>query len=174
MDAVDLTIIRELQADGRLTNQELADRVRLSPSPCLRRVRRLEECGIISGYTTLVDQAAFGLPVTVFVRIRLERHTPACVDVFEEHIRRIDHVQDCYLMSGGSDYLLRVVVEDLQAYERLVRTRIRAIPGIASIESDFAYGGIKQSRVFPQPQSQPQSQPQPRRPDPQGRGLPEG
>jgi len=155
MDAVDLRIVRELQADGRLTNQELADRVRLSPSPCLRRVRRLEECGVISGYTALVDQAVFGLPVTVFVRIRLERHTPASVGEFEEHIRRIEHVQDCYLMSGGSDYLLRVVVEDLQAYERLVRTRIHAIPGIASIESDFAYGGIKQSTVFPQPQTQP-------------------
>lgn len=151
MDAVDRAIIRELQEDGRLTNQELADRVRLSPSPCLRRVRRLEEAGVVLGYTALVEQRAFGLPVTAFVRIRLERHTTDSVSVFEEHIRRIDHIQDCYLMAGGTDYLLRIVIEDLQEYERLVRGRLHGIPGIASIDTEFAFGIVKQSRVFPQP-----------------------
>ncbi|GGQ05359.1 MULTISPECIES: Lrp/AsnC family transcriptional regulator [Streptomyces] len=151
MDAVDLQIIRELQTDGRLSNQELADRVRLSPSPCLRRVRRLEEAGLIRGYTAMVDQVAFGLPVTVFVRIRLERHTAEAVRLFEEHVAVIEHIQDCYLMAGSSDYLLRVVIEDLEAYEALVRHRIHAIPGIASIESSFAYGSVKQSRTYPRP-----------------------
>ncbi|SEL73451.1 Lrp/AsnC family transcriptional regulator [Streptacidiphilus jiangxiensis] len=151
MDAVDRSIVRELQQDGRLTNQELADRVRLSPSPCLRRVRRLEEAGVIEGYTALVDQSVFGLPVTAFVRIGLERHNAASVEAFEEHVQRIDHIQDCYLMAGSTDYLLRIVVEDLQAYERLVRTRLHAIPGIASIESEFAFGSVKHTRVFPQP-----------------------
>ncbi|NUW39340.1 Lrp/AsnC family transcriptional regulator [Nonomuraea rhodomycinica] len=151
MDAIDRAIIRELQQDGRLTNQDLADRVRLSPSPCLRRVRRLEEAGVIHGYTALVDQSSFGLPVTAFVRIRLERHTTESVGVFEDHVRGIDHIQDCYLMAGSTDYLLRIVVEDLQAYERLVRGPLHAIPGIASIDTEFAFGIVKQSRVFPQP-----------------------
>ncbi|MET9803897.1 Lrp/AsnC family transcriptional regulator [Streptomyces sp. NPDC006368] len=151
MDAVDLHIIRELQADGRLSNQDLADRVRLSPSPCLRRVRRLEDSGLIRGYTAMVDQVAFGLPITVFVRVRLERHTAEAVNVFEEHVGLIEHIQDCYLMAGSSDYLLRVVIESLEAYEVLVRTRIHAIPGIASIESSFAFGSVKQSRVYPRP-----------------------
>ncbi|WP_267244816.1 Lrp/AsnC family transcriptional regulator [Streptomyces sp. PR69] len=151
MDAVDLQIIRELQTDGRLSNQELADRVRLSPSPCLRRVRRLEQSGLISGYTAMVDQVAFGLPITVFVRVRLERHTAEAVNVFEEHVGLIEHIQDCYLMAGSSDYLLRVVIESLEAYEILVRTRIHAIPGIASIESSFAFGSVKQSRTYPRP-----------------------
>ncbi|MET9431615.1 Lrp/AsnC family transcriptional regulator [Streptomyces sp. NPDC003036] len=151
MDAVDLHIIRELQADGRLSNQDLADRVRLSPSPCLRRVRRLEDSGLISGYTAMVDQVAFGLPITVFVRVRLERHTAEAVNAFEEHVGLIEHIQDCYLMAGSSDYLLRVVIESLEAYEVLVRTRIHAIPGIASIESSFAFGSVKQSRVYPRP-----------------------
>lgn len=151
MDALDRAIIRELQEDGRLTNQDLADRVRLSPSPCLRRVRRLEESGVVLGYTALVDQQAFGLPVTAFVRIRLERHTTESVHVFEEHVRRIDHIQDCYLMAGSTDYLLRIVVEDLQQYERLVRGPLHGIPGIASIDTEFAFGIVKQSRVFPQP-----------------------
>lgn len=151
MDAVDFQIIHELQEDGRLSNQDLADRIRLSPSPCLRRVRRLEEAGLIRGYTAMVDQVAFGLPITVFVRIRLERHTRDIVAVFEEHVGRIEHIQDCYLMAGSSDYLLRVVIESLEAYESLVRDRIHAIPGIASIESSFAYGSVKQSKVYPRP-----------------------
>jgi DNA-binding Lrp family transcriptional regulator len=151
VDDIDLRIIRELQTDGRLSNQELADRVRLSPSPCLRRVRRLEEAGLIRGYTAMVDQVAYGLPITVFVRIRLERHTAEAVAVFEEHVALIEHIQDCYLMAGSSDYLLRVVIESLEAYERLVRDRVHAIPGIASIESSFAFGSVKQSRTYPRP-----------------------
>ncbi|MCB5165420.1 Lrp/AsnC family transcriptional regulator [Streptomyces bambusae] len=151
MDAVDLHIIRELQTDGRLSNQDLADRVQLSPSPCLRRVRRLEEAGLIRGYTAMVDQSAFGLPITVFVRVRLERHTGEAVRLFEEHVGLIEHIQDCYLMAGSSDYLMRIVIESLEAYEALVRTRIHAIPGIASIESSFAFGSVKQSRTYPRP-----------------------
>ncbi|WP_149180468.1 Lrp/AsnC family transcriptional regulator [Streptomyces sp. TRM49041] len=151
MDDTDLQIVRELQTDGRLSNQDLADRVRLSPSPCLRRVRRLEESGLIRGYTAMVDQVAFGLPITVFVRVRLERHTAEAVTVFEEHVGLIEHIQDCYLMAGSSDYLLRIVIESLEAYEHLVRHRIHAIPGIASIESSFAFGSVKQSRTYPRP-----------------------
>lgn len=149
MDDKDRQIIRALQADGRLSNQDLADRVSLSPSPCLRRLRNLEAAGVITGYTALVDQKAWGLPITAFIRIRLERHSEAVVKTFDEHIARIDEVLDCYLLAGGDDYLLRVVVGSLEAYEDFIRRRIHAIPGVASIDTSFAYGVVKQTRVYP-------------------------
>lgn len=149
MDAKDRQIIRELQKDGRITNQDLADRVNLSPSPCLRRLRLLEEAGVIKGYTALVDQKAYGLPITVFIRVRLERHGEAVVRTFEEHVGRIDEVLDCYLLAGGDDYLLRVIVASLEAYEDFIRRKLHAIPGVASIDTSFAYGVVKQTRVFP-------------------------
>lgn len=99
----------------------------------------------------MVDQVAFGLPITVFVRVRLERHTAEAVNLFEQRVGLIEHIQDCYLMAGSSDYLLRVVIESLEAYEVLVRTQIHAIPGITSIESSFAFGSVKQSKVYPRP-----------------------
>lgn len=149
MDDKDRQIIRELQADGRLSNQDLAERVNLSPSPCLRRLRNLEAAGVITGYTALVDQKAFGLPITAFIRIRLERHSEVVVKAFDDHIARVDEVLDCYLLAGGDDYLLRVIVGSLEAYEDFIRRRIHAIPGVASIDTSFAYGVVKQNRVFP-------------------------
>lgn len=149
MDDKDRQIIRELQADGRLSNQDLAERVSLSPSPCLRRLRNLEAAGVITGYTALVDQKAWGLPITAFIRIRLERHSEAVVKTFDDHINRIDEVLDCYLLAGGDDYLLRVIVVSLEAYEDFIRRRIHAIPGVASIDTSFAYGVVKQTRVYP-------------------------
>jgi len=148
LDAKDRHIIRELQLDGRLSNHELADRVNLSPSPCLRRLRNLEKAGIIQGYTALVDQKAYGLPITVFIRIRLEHHSKGSVRTFEENVARIDEVLDCYLMTGDSDYLLRVIVESLEKYEVFIREKIHQIPSIASINTSFAYGIVKQNRVF--------------------------
>jgi DNA-binding Lrp family transcriptional regulator len=149
MDDKDYQIIRVLQRDGRITNAELAVRVNLSPSPCLRRVRLLEEGGVIRGYTALVDQAAFGLPVTVFVQIHLSPHSTEAARAFETRIRGIEEVLDCHLMTGDADYLLRVVVPSLEAYERFIRERIHPIPNIASINTSFAYGMVKQERVFP-------------------------
>ncbi len=149
MDAIDRKIVRELQADGRLTNQELSERVNLSPSPCLRRVRNLEKSGIIHGYAAIVDQEAYGLPVTVFLQVRLDRHSGESVRIFEESIRRIDEIMECYLMAGDRDYLLRVVVANLADYEDFIRRRIHAIPGIASLESSFAFGVVKRSQVLP-------------------------
>ncbi|MBL4639352.1 MAG: Lrp/AsnC family transcriptional regulator [Kordiimonadaceae bacterium] len=151
MDNKDRQIIRELQQDGRLTNHELAARVNLSPSPCLRRVRNLEQSGVIKGYTALVDQKAFGLPVICFVRVRLVQHSKESVKIFEDAIELIEEIQDCYLMTGDCDYLLKIIVEDLEAYETLVRTRIHNIAGVASMDTGFAYGKVKQSRVFPWP-----------------------
>lgn len=149
MDAIDRRIVRELQADGRLTNQELSERVHLSPSPCLRRVRNLEKAGIIEGYAAIVDQEAYGLPVTVFLQVRLDRHSEENVRLFEDAIRKIDEIMECYLMAGDRDYLLRVVVASLGDYEDFIRRRIHKIPGIASLDSSFAYGIVKRSQVLP-------------------------
>ncbi len=149
MDAIDARIIRALQRDGRLTNQDLAEEVGLSPSPCLRRVRNLEKEGVIQGYSALVDQKACGFPITCFVRIRLSAHTEEAVRRFEAKIMETDAVLDCYLMTGGADYQLRVVAESLDDYERLVRNTIQRLPGIASIETSFAYGVVKKSRILP-------------------------
>lgn len=148
MDETDKKIISELQKDGRLTNQELSERVNLSPSPCLRRVRSLEERGIIKGYTALIDQKELGLPVTVFIRISLQNHGLEHVKIFEDAMQNIGEILDCYLMTGKADYLLRVAVADLQAYEVFMREQIHHIPGIASIDTSFAYGVVKQTHTF--------------------------
>ena len=149
MDVKDRQIIRELQINGRLTNQELAERVNLSPPPCLRRLRNLEQSGAILGYTALIDQKAYGLPVTVLIRIRLERHSEETIRIFETEVKRIDEFFDCDLITGDSDYLLRVIVESLEAYEGFIRRKIHPIPGVASMETSFAYGIVKQARVYP-------------------------
>ncbi len=149
LDRIDRQIIRELQRDGRQTNQQLAQTVNLSPSPCLRRVKRLENAGLIAGYTAIIDQQAYGLPLTVFIRITLERHDTATVAAFEQRVRDIEEIMDCYLMTGQRDYLLRVVAASLDGYEQFVRQVIHNIPGIASMDTSFAYGVVKHARSFP-------------------------
>jgi Lrp/AsnC family leucine-responsive transcriptional regulator len=149
MDSKDRQIIRALQANGRMTNQDLAEQVNLSPSPCLRRLRILEESGAIQGYSAEVDAAAYGLPITVFVRIRLERHNEEDVKRFENRMMSIDEVLECHVLTGASDYQLRVVVSDLDAYEDFIRNRIHRIGGIASIDTSFVYGTVKKTSVFP-------------------------
>jgi len=150
MDRTDRKILRELQLNGRLTNQELAQRVNLSPSPCLRRVRALEEAGVIQGYTATVDQRALGLPITVFIRVTLARHDTATVQAFERRVREIDEIMDCFLMTGQRDYLMRVVAAGLEDYEHFVRDVLHEIPGIASIDTSFAYGVVKHARALPE------------------------
>ncbi len=149
MDNKDQQIIRALQRNGRMTNQDLATEVNLSPSPCLRRLRLLEQSGVITGYSANIDAEAYGLPVTVFVLVKLESHTEATVRQFETDIARVDQVLECFVMTGTSDYLLRVVVADLSDYEDFVRRRLHPIGGIASIDSSFVYGIVKQTNVFP-------------------------
>tara|TARA_R100001369_G_scaffold960_6_gene3335 strand:- start:1272 stop:1730 length:459 start_codon:yes stop_codon:yes gene_type:complete len=149
MDSKDREIIKALQRNGRLTNQDLAAQVNLSPSPCLRRTRTLEEKGVIKGYTAIVDERAYGLPVTALVRIRLSSHTGEVVKLFEKKVHETDQILDCYVITGSEDYLLRVLVQDLKSYEEFVRHKLHNIPGIASIDSSFAYGVLKQSNVFP-------------------------
>lgn len=149
MDDKDRQIIRALQRNGRATNLETAAEVNLSPSPCLRRIRLLEQSGAIRGYRAIVDQKAYGLPVTVFIRIRLERHSGEVVQNFESRVRALDEVLECHLLTGPADYILRVVVSGLDAYEDFIRNRIHPIGGIGSIDSSFVYGSIKDGGVFP-------------------------
>nr|WP_174822616.1 Lrp/AsnC family transcriptional regulator [Ruegeria lacuscaerulensis] len=149
VDAKDRQIIRALQANGRMTNQDLAAEVNLSPSPCLRRLRNLEDSGTLRGYSAEVDAKAYGLPITVFVRVRLERHNEDDVRRFESRIHAIDEVLECHVLTGASDYQLRVVVPGLDAYEDFIRHRIHPIGGIASIDTSFVYSTVKKTNVFP-------------------------
>ncbi|MFX0541096.1 Lrp/AsnC family transcriptional regulator [Roseovarius sp. S4756] len=149
MDSKDRQIIRALQANGRISNQDLAAQVSLSPSPCLRRLRNLEASGVIRGFGADVDPAAYGLPITVFVRIRLERHNQDDITRFERRIGTMDEVLECHILTGSTDYQLRVVVADLAAYERFIRDRIQPLGGIASIETSFVYSIVKRTGVFP-------------------------
>ncbi|MEQ4510181.1 Lrp/AsnC family transcriptional regulator [Dickeya zeae] len=149
IDSTDRQIIALLQQEGRLTIQELSQKINLSPTPCLRRVRLLEKAGVISGYTAVVNEEAYGLPITALVRIRLEHHSESSVRTFEQSVGFIDEIMDCYVMAGDADYLLRVLVSSFRDYERFVRDKLQKIGGIAAIETSFAYGVVKRSKVFP-------------------------
>jgi Lrp/AsnC family leucine-responsive transcriptional regulator len=149
LDEIDRRILLELQHDGRVSNQDLADRVGLSPSPCLRRVRLLEEAGVITGYRAVVDQVAVGLPITAFVRITLESHGQDVVERVEEQIRQTAEIVEAYLLAGDQDYLLKVTIDSFSSYETFVRTRLRTVPGLSSIETTFAFGVTKQVSPLP-------------------------
>ena len=138
LDAIDLRIIAALQEDGRLSNVELSERVGLSPSPCLRRVRRLEDAGLIRGYVALIDPEAVDLPVTAFVRVRLDRQTDSMLAEFESAVAAFPEVMECYLMSGEADYQMRVVVSSLAAFESFLREKLTRITSLAQITSSFA------------------------------------
>lgn len=149
LDAVDRKILAQLQTDGRMSLSDLAGKVGLSPSPCLRRVRILEREGVIARYVAVLDQRSVGLPVSVFVSIKLERQKQDALDQFAKAIARWPEVLECYLMTGPRDYWLRVVVPDLAAYERFVKQKLTRLDGIASIESSFALEQVKYSNVLP-------------------------
>lgn len=150
LDAIDRAIIRELQADSRISVQALSERVGLSPTPCHRRIRRLEADGVLRGYGALVDEAALGLPVSVFVSVKLERQIDLGLKTFEAAIRDCPEVVDCWLMTGPRDYLLRVVAADLGQYERFLTQTLTKIEGVASIESSFSLRRVKASFAAPQ------------------------
>lgn len=149
MDKTDRKIIQLLQNNSKISNQELSERINLSPSPCLRRVRALENSGIIKSYTVEVDNEAYGLPITVFVQVQLDKHTKEVVNHFESAIENQDKVLECFVMTGKADYLLKVIVKDLHDYEHFVRNQLQAIGCIASIDTSFAYGVVKKSSVLP-------------------------
>ena len=149
IDAIDRRILGELQRDGRATIQDLAGRVGLSASPCLRRIRLLEEAGILKGYVALVDQARVGLPISVFASVKLERQREEELDRFADAVARWPEVVECYLMTGRHDYLVRVVVPDLAAYERFLKDKLTRLDGVGSIESSFALGQVKYTNALP-------------------------
>ncbi len=149
MDAVDRKIIRELQVNARLTNNDLAERINLSPSPCLRRVRTLEQKGVITGYTAMIDQEKYGLAINAFVLIKLEKHSEPLINEFETCIQDIDEVMECYVMTGSSDYFLHIVSDSLKSYEKFMKQRLTKVPGIGSIETSFAFGKIKKTSTYP-------------------------
>ncbi len=149
IDETDLRILRALQHDGRMSNVDLATQAGLSQSPCLRRVRLMEEAGVIRGYTALVDQAQVGLPVSVFVSVKLEKQREEALHRFEDAVRACPEVLECYLMTGTRDYLLRVVARDLAGYERFLKETLTRIEGVASIESSFALAQVKHTNVLP-------------------------
>lgn len=149
LTGIDRRILRALQEDGRMTIQAIADRVGLSASPCLRRIRQMEDAGIIAAYSAVVDQKAVGLPVSVFISIKLERQRAEELDRFGEAIAGWPEVMECYLMTGQFDFLLRVVCADLAAYEAFLREKLTQVAGVSSIESSFSLGQVKYSRVLP-------------------------
>ena len=149
LDDLDRKILQHLQRDGRMSLADLAEKVGLSPSPCLRRVRMLERDGVIARYVAVLDQRAVGLPVSVFVSIKLDSQRQEALDRFAKAIERWPEVLECYLMTGPRDYWLRVVVPDLDAYERFVKQKLTRLEGIASIESSFALEQVKYTNVLP-------------------------
>lgn len=149
LDAIDIRILTALQGNGRMTVNELAEMVGLSASPCARRLRLLEESGIIKGYSAVIDQAKVGLPVSAFASIKLERQHEDDLDRFAKAVARWPEVVDCYLMTGQRDYLLRIVVEDLFAYEAFLKQKLTRLSGVASIETSFALDQVKRSEALP-------------------------
>ena len=148
IDAIDQRILSALQKDGRLTYVQLADKVGLSESACLRRVKLLEQNGIIDRYVMLVDQAAIGKPGNVFVRVTLEGQQQEKLQLFEQEIGRVKEVMECYLMSGDSDYLLRVIVRDNEDYMR-IHNRLTSLPGVLRVQSSFALKTVLKKTELP-------------------------
>ena len=148
-DRTDRAILNALQLDGRLSNVQLAARVNLSESACLRRVKLLEEAGVIERYVMLVSQSAVGLPDNVFVEISLNREKQEDLDAFEDAVRRLPEVMECFLMSGDYDYLLRVVVANTADYERIHREQLTRLPGVVRVRSSFALRTVTRTTEVP-------------------------
>jgi Lrp/AsnC family transcriptional regulator, leucine-responsive regulatory protein len=149
LDALDSKILAALQEDGRLTNVELAERVGLSPSPCLRRVRRLEEDGYIAGYKARVDRRRLGLGMTIFVGVKVDGHRDANARAFQEAMQMLPEVVACHMVSGEADFLLEVVVADLAAYDAFLSRTLLAMPMVRDIRSNFAIRTVKSDGALP-------------------------
>ena len=149
MDAIDREILRLLQDDGRLSNATLAARVHLSPSPCLRRLKRLEDEGVIERYRAILDRRRVGLDLTVFVEIKVEGHTDETATQLQDTFRAMDEVVACHIVSGPADFLLEVVVPDLEHYERLLLGRLLKMRGVNDVRSNFAIRTVKSNGPLP-------------------------
>ena len=149
IDTIDREILRELQEDSAITNVELARRVHLSPSPCLTRVKALETGGVIRRYVALCDPKALRLGLNVFISISLKEQTRAALSEFERRVSEHEEVMECYLMTGDSDYLIRVAVADMAALERFILNQLTPIPGVEKIRSSFALKQVRYKTALP-------------------------
>ncbi|HZX81049.1 MAG TPA: Lrp/AsnC family transcriptional regulator [Lysobacter sp.] len=151
LDRIDLLLLAALQQDGRLTNAELAERVHLSPSACLRRVQRLERDGVIAGYAAQVDPERLGLGLQAFVRVQLARHDASTVEAFSTFVGQWEEVVACHALTGDMDYLLQVAVRDLEHFSRFLLDRLLNQAGVADVNSSFVLRTVKAFRGMPLP-----------------------
>jgi Lrp/AsnC family leucine-responsive transcriptional regulator len=150
LDRYDRSILQELQKNGRISNQELADRIGLSPSPCLRRVKTLEEAGLISGYHANLDASKLGLSLMALIHIAMDRHTPERFANFEQKISALPEVLECLLITGqDADYQLKVVVRDMDAFQALLLEKITRIEGVSGVHSSFVLRRVVDKTVLP-------------------------
>ena len=150
LDRYDRQILRVLQEDGRISNQELAERIGLSPSPCLRRVRALEDAGLITAYRALLDARKLGLTLTVLIHISMDQHTPERFEGFESAVAAIPEVLECLLITGqDADYQLKVVVGDMDDFQELLLNRITRIPGVTGVHSSFVLRRVVDKTALP-------------------------
>jgi Lrp/AsnC family leucine-responsive transcriptional regulator len=149
LDKIDLRILALLQQDGRLSNLDIAARVALSPSPCLRRIRRLEEAGVIRRYAAILDPERLGLGMLAYVSVKLEKRGKMPLDKFRDTVQSWPEVMACYAMTGDMDYLLRVNVQDLEHFSRFVMERLLRQPGVVDVKSSFALERIKETTELP-------------------------
>ncbi len=162
LDTIDWKILALLQSDARISNVELANKVGLSASPCLNRVRALETSGFISRYVSLLDPVRVGLKVSVFIQVTLEKQIESALETFERAIRERPEVMECYLMTGDADYLLRVIVPDLQALEKFILGFLSRVPSVGNIKSSFALKQVKYQTALPLPGQEPPAKKQAR------------
>ena len=150
LDRYDLKILRVLQENGRISNQELADRISLTPSPCLRRLHALEQAGLITGYRALLDAKKLGLSLTALILISMDRHTPERLGNFEAEAARIPEVLECLLITGqAADYQLKVAVKDMDAYQELLLNRITRIAGVTGVHTSFVLRRVVDKTALP-------------------------
>lgn len=154
MDRYDTQILEALQQEGRLSNQDLADRIGLSPSPCLRRVRQLEDEGIIDGYVALLNADKLGLKMTALIHISMDKHTPERFENFETQVQAFPEVQSCYLITGQSaDYILKVVVQDMEHFQAFLLGKLTRIEGVSGVHSSFVMRKVVDKTALPVPRS---------------------
>ena len=150
LDAYDRAILRKLQQEGRISNQDLAENVNLSPSPCLRRVRRLEEEGVIDGYTARLNTRRLGLNLMAFIQISMDKHIPERFEGFESAVANFPEVLECHLITGqAADYLLKVVVEDMDGYQQFLLNKITRIEGVSGVQSSFVLKSPQNTATLP-------------------------
>lgn len=136
-DSIDIQILRELQTDGRMTNVELAQRVGLTAPPCLRRVRALEESGVITSYHAELDAVSLGFGITVFAMVSLRSQAESDLEAFESHVAALPEVRECYMLNGEIDFILKIVARDLQSFQRFLTSRLTSAPNVSSVKTSL-------------------------------------